>query len=149
MNPYVLGGGVVIIAIMGFLLKGAYERNGELEAKLETQAEQTREAADANDTNMTTITTLEERIETMIEERRVDTVRREEILEKRNADLLRARAEADRLRGEREDEIDSNSNCADLNSLDVSAFCPATAGQLRERSRGPGGNGDTDSNGAG
>jgi len=146
MNPYLIGGAVLTIAIMGFLLKGAYERTGELEAKLETQVEQTQEAADANNTNMVTIKTLTERIAIMVEARRVDTERREQVLVEREADLLRARAENDRLRGEREDEQNENPDCADLASLRVDLFCPATAGQLHERSRSPGGHGDRDSN---
>jgi hypothetical protein len=47
MNPYVLGGGVALISILGLMLKGSLERNGELEAKLETQANETLECADA------------------------------------------------------------------------------------------------------
>ena len=37
MNMYVIGGAVLTIAVLGFLLKGSYERNGELKAKLEEQ----------------------------------------------------------------------------------------------------------------
>jgi hypothetical protein len=146
MNPYVIGGGVAIIAVMGFLLKGAYERNGELEVKLKVQAEQTVEAVDANATNMGTIRRLEKRINTMIESRRVDTVARERLLVEREADLLTARAENDILREAREDEQDENADCKDLSGLRVDFFCPATADQLRQRSRGPGSNGDADSN---
>lgn len=144
MNPYVLGGGALVIIVMGVLLKNSYERTGELEAKLETQAAETIEAADANDTCNATVTTLEERIETMVEERRVDTERREQVLVEREQELLRARARADQLEEERQDEIATNQDCADLTSLRVDLFCPATAGQLRERSRGSGGDGDTD-----
>lgn len=146
MNPYVLGGGALVIIVMGVLLKSSYERNGELETKLKTQAEETLECADANTTNNTTITTLEERIATMIEERRVDTERREQVLVEREQELLRAQARADQLEKERDNEIAENEDCADLTSLRVDLFCPATAGQLRERSRGPGGHGDADSN---
>lgn len=144
MNPWVIGGGAAIIAILGLLLNSSIKRNGELEAKLETQANETRECADANVTNTTTITELEQRIESMIEERRVDTQRREEVLVEREQELLRARARADELERERDNEIETNQDCADLTSLNVGLFCPATAGQLRERSRGPGGHGDTD-----
>lgn len=144
MNPYILGGGAAIIVVMGFLLKNSYERNGELEAKLETQAAETQECADANETTMTTITTLREEIESMVEERRVDTERREQVLVEREQELLRARARADQLEEERENEIATNQDCADLTSLRVDLFCPATAGQLRERSRGAGGDGDGD-----
>lgn len=144
MNPWVVGGGLAAIAILGLLLKSSYERNGELEAKLETQAAETQECADANATNSTTITELETRIADMIEERRVDTERREQVLVEREQELLRARARADELERERDDEIAENQDCADLTSLNVGLFCPATAGQLRERSRGPGSHGDTD-----
>jgi len=145
MNPYLIGGAALIILILSWQLKSSYERNGELEAKLKTQVEQTQEAADANDTNMVTITTLKDRIATMIEDRRVDTERREQILVEREADLMRANAEADRLRGERKDEQLENADCAALAQLDVGSFCPATANQLRERSRGPGSHEDRDS----
>lgn len=149
MNPYILGGGLGLIAVLGFMLKGSYERNGELEAKLETQANETLECASANVSNVDTITTLESRIAAMIEERRSDTEERERILTEREQELLRARAEADRLREIRDDEQNENQDCADLLSLDVGRFCPTTADQLRERSRGEGGDGDTDSGGAG
>jgi hypothetical protein len=145
MNPYLIGGAVLTIAVMGFLLKGSYERNGELEAKLKTQAEQTLEAANANDSNIVTIRELRTEIETMIEERRVDTERREQVLVEREQELLRARARADDLEREREDEITNNQNCAELAALDVGFFCPTVGEQLRERSRGPGSNQDGDS----
>lgn len=146
MNPYMIGGVALLIAIMGWQLKSSITRNGELEAKLETQAAETLECADANATNQTTVTTLEERISIMIDERRVDTVRREQILDERDQALLRARAAADQLQRERDDEISENPECADLASLSIDFFCPATGASLRERSRGPSSNGDTDSN---
>ena len=142
MNPYVLGGAALLIIIMGWQLKASVTRNGELEAKLETQAEQTLECVSANDSNQTTITTLRDRIATMIEERRVDTERREEVLVERERELLRVRARADELERERDNEIDTNADCADLTSLSLDQFCPNTAQQLRQRSRSAGGNGD-------
>ena len=144
MNPYVLGGGAAVIAIMGFLLKNSYERNGELEVKLENQAQETQECADANLTNDETITELEARIAALSTLRASEAAEREAMLAEREQELLRARARADELERERENEIESNEDCAALTSLDVGQFCPATAGQLRQRSRGPGGNGDTD-----
>lgn len=144
MNPYVLGGGAVVIAIMGFLLKGAYERNGELEAKLETQANETVEAADANVTCNATVTELEGRIMTMIEERRVDSERREQVLVEREQEVLQLRARTDQLEENRQDEIDTNPDCADLTSLSLDMFCPATAHELRQRSIGASSNGDPD-----
>lgn len=149
MNPYVIGGVALVIAIMGWQLKSSYERNGELKAKLATQASETLECADANSTNLTTITTLEDRITTMIEERRVDTERREAVLIEREQEALRANARADQLEEERDDEIAANPDCADLTSLRVDFFCPATAEQLHKRSRGEGGDGDTDGDGTG
>jgi hypothetical protein len=145
MNPYVLGGGAAIIVVLGLMLKGSLERNGELEAKLETQANETLECADANTSNVDTITVLEGLLPAMVEERRTDAVERERILTEREQELLAARAEADRLRELRDDEQNENQDCADLLSLDVGRFCPTAAGQLRQRSRGEGSNGDTDS----
>jgi hypothetical protein len=145
MNPYIVGGMGLLILIMGITLKSSITRNGELEAKLETQAAETLEATDANDSNMETITTLRGRIVTMVEERRVDTERREKILVEREAELVAARTENDTLRGEREDEQEENADCADLASLRVDFFCPATAEQLRQRSRGTGSHEDGDS----
>lgn len=144
MNPYVLGGAVVIIGVMGWQLKSSLERNGELTAKLETQAAETIEAADANDSNMVTIAELRAEITTMIEERRVDSERREQVLVEREQELLRARARADDLEEERRNEIATNQNCAELSALDVGFFCPAIGEQLRERSRGPGSHQDGD-----
>jgi E3 ubiquitin-protein ligase DOA10 len=149
MNPYVIGGTILLIAILSWQLKSSITRNGELSAKLENQAAETLEATDANDTNMITITTLRSRILVMVEERRVDTERREQILVERDTELTQARVENDRLRGEREDEVDTNFDCAELQSLSVDFFCPIAGEQLRQRSRGPGSNEDGDSDGAG
>lgn len=133
------------MAVLGFLLKNSYERNGELEAKLETQAAETIEAADANATNLETIATLENRIATMIEERRVDTERREQVLVERSQQLAAALIRADRLEEEREDEAETNLDCAAYMALSLDDFCPATALSLRQRSIGAGGDGDADS----
>ena len=144
MNPYVIGGGLAVVAVLGFLLKNSYEKNGELAAKLATQANETLECTDANTTNQDTITSLETQIADMIEERRVDTERREQVLVEREAELARARARADQLEQERENEQETNQDCADLTSLSLDFFCPATAHQLRQRSIGAGGDGDPD-----
>ena len=145
MNPYIVGGAALIIVVMGWQLKASITRNGELEAKLETQAAETLECADANAATMETISDLTKEIESMIEERRVDTERREQVLVEREQELLRVSARAAELEREREDEIATNEDCAALTGLRVNAFCPAAAEQLRERSRGAGGNGDAGS----
>lgn len=149
MNPYVIGGVAIVIAVMGWQLKSSITRNGELEAKLETQASETLECADANLSNKVTIDTLQERIELMVNERRLDTERREEVLVEREQELTAARARADRLERERENEIETNPDCADLMSLSFDQFCPNNAFQLRQRSIGQSGDRDTDSDGAG
>jgi len=133
MNPYIIGGGVLVIAIMGFLLKSSYERNGELEAELRNANVATEEAADANVTNIETITTMEATIKTMVEERRVDTVRREKVLDEREQELVQARAVAAKLRKEREEAFNENPDCADLASLNVEFFCPIVGTGLRDR----------------
>lgn len=142
MNPYVIGGGVAIIAVMGFLLKNSYERNGELEAKLATQAAETQEAADANETNLETIDQLRLKINELSTLRRTEAAEREKVLVEREAELARAVARADRLEQEREHEIDTNPDCADLTSLSLDLFCPATAAGLRSRTGSTSSNGD-------
>ena len=142
MNPYVIGGVALVIAIMGWQLKSSVTRNGELSAKLETQATETLECTAANASTVDTITRLEATITTMVEERRIDTERREQIMDERDQALARAQIVSDELQEERDNEIDENPDCADLASLDVAFFCPTTGQQLRERSSGPGGNGD-------
>ena len=144
MNPYVLGGGVVVIAIMGFLLKGAYERTGELEAKLKTQADETTECVNANQSTTTTIRELRIKVEDMVNQRRADAAEIDRVLAERDAALMRAEIEADEMEDERDGEIALLPDCADLTSLSVDFFCPATGRQLRERSRGPGGDEDGD-----
>ena len=134
MNPYVIGGVALVIAIMGWQLKSSVTRNGELSAKLETQATETLECTAANASTVDTITRLEATITTMVEERRIDTERREQIMDERDQALARAQIVSDELQEERDNEIDENP--------DVAFFCPATGQQLRERSSGPGGNGD-------
>lgn len=142
MNPYLIGGVALVIALLSWQLKSSITRNGELSAKLEVQVGETLECADANTTNMVTVTELETRINTMVEERRIDTVRREEVLVEREQELLRVNARADRLEEERDNEITNNADCADLTSLSLDQFCPNTAQQLRQRSIGAGGDGD-------
>ena len=144
MNPYIIGGAAALIAILGLMLNSSVKRNGELEALLETQVLETQECADANQTNDETITKLEASIAKLSALRRSEAEERERVLAERERELLRARARADRLEEERENEQETNDDCAALTALDVGTFCPATARQLRERSRGPGGNGDTD-----
>jgi hypothetical protein len=131
---------VLIIGIMGFLLKGSYERNGALEAELRNANQATEAAADANVTNIETITELQERITVMVEERRIDTVRREKILDEREQELAQARAVAVKLRKEREEAFNENPDCTDLASLSIEFFCPLVGSELRERA------GDTSSN---
>lgn len=140
MNPYILGGGVAIIAIMGLLLKNSYERNGELEAKLETQANETLECTDANDTNQDTITELEAKVADLTALRADEAAARELVLVERSQQLAAALARAAELEQERLEEVFENEDCRDLSELRVDVFCPATAGQLRQRSRGPGSN---------
>lgn len=142
MNPYIVGGGAAIIVVMGLLLKGSYERNGELEAKLDDQVQETNECVAANETNDETITQLESRIETLSTLRAAEAEERERVLTEREEELARARARADRLEREREDEIATNDDCAALMQLDLDSFCPATAHQLRQRSIGASGDGD-------
>lgn len=144
MNPYVIGGVAIVIAVMGWQLKSSVTRNGELEAKLEVQASETLECVAVNDSNQGIIDTMVTRMNRMIEERRVDNERREQVLVERERELTLARAETERLRNEREDEIDTNPDCADLTSLSLDLFCPNTAHQLRQRSIGAGGDEDGD-----
>ena len=132
----------VVIVLLGWQLKVAVERNGELEAKLETQAQEAREAADANFSNLEVIGTLQRRLAAMIDQRRAEAAERERILDERDQELALARARADRLERERQDERIENPDCAELASLSIGEFCPSAADQLRVRSRGPRGDGD-------
>lgn len=132
----------MIIILLSWQLKSALERKGELTAKLETQASETLECTDANETSFTTITQLEKALEDITADRAADAASREAVLVERDRELSAARAENEVLRGEREDEADTNIDCADLRSLSVGLFCPVAGDQLRERSRGPGGNED-------
>jgi hypothetical protein len=144
-NPYIIGGVSILVALMAWRLFAAHERIGELEAKLEVQAAETLEATNANDSNQLTIEGLTERIDIMVEQRRVDAEERERILVERDEIVMRLRMESDRLREERQDEIMENTDCAELSALRVSDFCPSTGRQLRLRSGGQGGDRDTDS----
>jgi len=145
MNPYLIGGGVAVLGVMGFLLKNSYERNGELEALLDTQVEQTQECVTANLTNDAAITELEVALNAMTAGRAADAAEREAVLVERSQELAAARALADRLERERQDEIDTIPECADLMALSIDAACPATTHQLRQRSIGI--SGDTDPDG--
>ena len=145
MNPYIAGGMALAIIILGWQLKGSLTREGETAAKLETQAGETLECVTANRTNSKTIDTLEERITTMVEERRVDTERREQVLVEREQEILRQIARADELERDRDDEETANLDCAELRSLSVESFCPVAGEQLRQRSLGISSDGDGDS----
>lgn len=139
----------MIIVILSWQLKSSITRNGELTAKLETQVEETIEAVQANHSNFTTITGLEKALKDMVASRAADAAAREAMLVERDTELAAARAENEVLRGEREDEADTNIDCADLRSLSVGLFCPVAGDQLRERSRGPSGDQDGDSGASG
>lgn len=132
----------LVFVTMAWQLKVQLKRVGELEIKLATQAQETQEAADANGTNMETIATLEAALADLEATRAREAAEREAVLVRRSQELSRALAEADRLRDLREEEQDENESCADLVALDLGVFCPTTADQLRQRSRGPGSNGD-------
>lgn len=144
MNPYVIGGMGAAIFVLGLLLKNSYEANGELEAKLERQANETIECTDANATNTETITTLRTQIQELGLLRASEAEDRERVLAERERELLRARARADELEQERESEQEENQDCAALAALDIESYCPATTEQLRVRSRGPGSHEDGD-----
>lgn len=144
MNPYVIGGGLAAMAVMGFLLKNSYERNGELEVKLQTQADQTLECVSANETNDKAISRLEVALRRMTDGRVADAAEREAVLVRRSVELAEARAEASRLERERQDEINTNTECADIMALSIDAACPAATHQLRQRSIGISGDGDPD-----
>ena len=149
MNPYLAGGVALIVLVLSWQLKASITRNGELMVRLETQVVETLECADANESNVTSISALERRINIMVEQRHADAEQRELVLVQREQELTAARALADRLEREREDEIDTNPDCADLMSLSLDQFCPNTAFQLRQRSIGEGSDRDPDSDGAG
>lgn len=148
-NPYVAGGVALLIIVMGWQLKSSISRNGELETLLENQVSETEECVAANSSNSTTITDLQALIDDMIEGRRVEAAERERILVEREAEVLRWRARAGQLERERNNEIVTNEQCLEFNSLDPSRFCPQSASQLRLRSRGQNSDGDTDREGAG
>jgi hypothetical protein len=133
MNPYVIGGVAIVIFLLSWQLRSALKENGALEAKLITANEATTQAADANDTNQETITTLEARIVTMVEERRVDAVERDRVMDERDQELAVARAESIKLKEEREEAFNENPDCIDLASLDVGFFCPLVGVELRQR----------------
>ena len=143
-TPYILGFFLLGLLGGGWQLVKSIKRNGELETKLAQQVAEAKECADANTSNNVTITGLKKLIDDMVEERRVDTEERERVWVEREADLLRALARADELERERNDEIISNEQCMEFNSLDPARFCPESARQLRLRSRGQSGDGDTD-----
>jgi hypothetical protein len=145
MNPYIIGGVGLLIVVMGWQLKSSITRNGELTAKLEMQAGETLECVSANVTNATTITDLEGRMSTMVEERRIESERREQVLIDRSKELAAANIRAAELERIRDNEQAQNEDCADLTALSLDRFCPATAHQLRQRSIGEGSDGDPDS----
>lgn len=136
---FVVGGiGILLIAILGWRLLAAHERIGDLKTKLATQVEATEEAADANDSNIKTINELRAEIDSMIEQRKADAEQREAVIRERERELEAARALARRLQIERDDETETNLQCAEYNKLVMADFCPAAARQLRERSSGTG-----------
>lgn len=135
----------VIIVTLGWQLRSALKHVGELETKLEQQVRETEECVNANGTNIETIDRMEATMRTMIERRRAEQEQRERVLAERDRELELARSRADRLEREREDEVATNTDCAALMQLDLDAFCPASAHQLRQRSIGASGDRDPDS----
>ena len=137
-NPYVIGGVALVIAVLGWQLKVALKENGVLEANLVTANAQTNEAADANETLAATIEKLKKANATMVEERRIDTVRREKVLDERERQLATVRAEAARLKRERDEAFNENPDCTEFAGLNVELFCPLVGSGLRERSTSQG-----------
>jgi hypothetical protein len=138
MNPYLIGGMALVILILGWQLKSSLKENGILEANLITANAETNEAADANETNQVTISKLKAENKAMIEERRLDAVRREQVLDEREQELIALRAEAKLLREKRDEAFTENPDCIDLASLSIEFFCPINGGSLRDRSTSQG-----------
>lgn len=128
--------GYLLAAIFGWLLLSAHERIGEVEAKLDTQAGETREAADANTTNLQTIADLRSQIATMIAAHAANARKTQRELEVRAEAMLAAQGEAERLRRERDELIRQDPTCEAHSRQVLADSCPAIAERLRERSRG-------------
>lgn len=136
-NLIVSVAGYGIALLFGWLLLNAWERAGELEAKLDNQVNETEEAVSANESNHVAIKALTERLRIMVRDRASDAERRAAELRKRDSDLAQARADAVLAKRQR-DEMLSN-ECKTLSEIVVADVCPGTASGLRERSRSPGG----------
>lgn len=128
--------GYLLAAILGWRLLSAHERNGELEAKLEAQAGETRECADTNKSNLTALAEVRDAHNACLDGRRADADRREAELEARGAAMLAAQGEAERLRRERDELIRQDPTCEAHSRQVLADSCPAIAERLRERSRG-------------
>lgn len=129
--------GYVIAGILGLILLSAHTRIGELETKLDVQAQETREAADANDSNLLTIAKLKAKNRDLIAARKADVERSEQEIILREMAITMARRVAVEERRRRLEMLKSTENCDSYASLVVADACPAIAMELRDRSRGP------------
>jgi len=136
MNPYVIGGVVLVFGVMAWQLKASVTKNGELEAKLETQAQATQTCADANESSVAAIGTLRAEIERIASLRAAEAAERESLLVERDRELTAARNRAAELERERRNEIESNAMCAEVMAIHVDDACPASINQLRQRAFG-------------
>lgn len=139
--PRILGGvaGVALIAcwLLFSAWQGSRDRVAELEARLQAQVDATVICSNANDTNQTTIEALRSRLEDLVNQRRADEAERELLLEERNNERAERERLADELERERDNEVLTDDDCRAFMAQRVADSCPATADQLRERSRGP------------
>lgn len=136
MNPMIIAGlaALAFMALAGVQtsrLASAQEENGELRAKLEVQATETRQAVNANASLNVEIDTLAGRIADLVEARRLEREEHDRVLAAREEDLADALAQARRLEGERDEIFRNDAQCEQLGSTRIDTVCPAIAEQLR------------------
>jgi hypothetical protein len=139
-----LGMALILIAAQYYLLQRANEKVGRLKALQREQVAQTQLAADANETCIATVSELEASLAALAEARRLDREKADAVIADREERLSRAARRAAEERRARRELWNSTQSCTGLAALRVDLACSPVAERLRERSAGPGGDGDPD-----
>jgi len=118
----------------GLALRSSWTKNGALEAVLEVQKQETRQAKMANDSLVVQIDNLVDEKQKLINEMAADRDQASRILAERDRRIQAAAALAEEERRKRNELIDKKPTCKAFLDSAVSDNCPGVAQRLLERS---------------
>jgi len=124
-------------------LKQSLKDNGALTVKLDDANAAVDQAVTVNKTQTANVDALARKIEEMVAQRASEAAQRAAEIAARDAALVVARRDADRLRRQINVDWSSTTGCQSLSTLRVDTACPAIAQRVHDRTmRQAGGGGD-------